>query len=349
MAKKNVKIKRYEKSLSSDKKFKKGMKNITLSIIISVAFFCFGVLIAKPGIDLATKLWYESKSAGESKSDVSSSAASSSASSKPSESNSSSDKDKVTSKPVVAGKNLEKSNVTVDLNTFITAESTKKEAERIKALGIENAIIPLKDETGLIYYKTTGEVATLASAPQNVIDAAAAVKIFKEVGVNPVAEIFAFKDATAPYLDREMAVKYSGGGDFNWLDNNKELGGKTWLNPASAKAQGYISGIIDELKGFGFETVLIQGFQFPDINVSSSASFGTMTGSVTDVLKGIAAEFDKKENVELWYQFPAAPIQIGGEMWAYGGAPSALGLKNVIIEQPLEEEIENAGTNSNAG
>ena len=343
MAKKNVKIKRYKKSLTGDKKYKKGLKALILWTVITGALFCFGVLIAKPGIDLATKLWYDSRNSGESKSDASSAVSDSSKDS------SSKGEDTSTSKPTITSKDLESSNVTVDLKTLVTAESAKKEAERIKSLGIKNAIIPLKDEVGFIYYKSVGETQIAATAQQDVIDAGAAVKIFKAAGVNPVAEIFAFKDATAPYIDREMAVKYSGEGNYNWLDNSKELGGKSWLNPANAKAQAYITGIIDELVGFGFETVLIKGFQFPDINVSSSASFGTMTGSVADVLKGIAAEFDKKENVELWYQFPAAPIQVGGEVWAYGGEPSVLGLENVIIEKPVEEETDNAGTTSKAG
>ena len=65
---KPVKIKRYRRSFSGSGDRNNLLRRILLWVLILAAIFGVGWLIAKPGLDLASSLWYSYKNRGESSS-----------------------------------------------------------------------------------------------------------------------------------------------------------------------------------------------------------------------------------------------------------------------------------------
>lgn len=211
--------------------------------------------MAKPGLDFASSLWYSYKNRDPGSSAVSQPGAGGASSSQPAEA-------QPTPTPTpqtTAGGGW----ASVALSAADTPEKAAALAQQLKAQGVENAVLTLKDDRGYLYYPSQVPLAETAVA-STTVDAAAIAQAFRDAGLTPVAGLCAFKDSIAPYADRSMAVKYGSEGDITWLDSSAELGGKPWLNPNSAAAQQYIADLIAEVRDLGFEKVLLQNFQFPE-------------------------------------------------------------------------------------
>ena len=162
----------------------------------------------------------------------------------------------------------------VALSEADTPEKATALAAQLQAQGVSYVVLPLKDDRGYLYYTSALPLAQKSIAATTV-DAAAIATAFRNAGVTPVAGLCAFKDSLVPFVDRTTAVKYNNQ-DITWLDTSKELGGKAWLNPNSPVAQQYITDLIGEVKGLGFDTVLLQNLQFPEGSGLNLASYGAM-------------------------------------------------------------------------
>lgn len=328
---KPVKIKRYRRSFSGSGDRNNLLRRILLWVLILAAIFGVGWLIAKPGLDLASSLWYSYKNRGESSS-VSVPGDSSSVSQSTSE---------PTATPTPeATDNLSGNWAQVSISSVDTAEKATAFAEQLAQQGVRYAVLTLKDDRGYVYYNSQVSLASSAIS-STVVDAASIAKAFQDAGVTPVAGICAFKDTLAPYADRSAAVKY-GNQDITWLDSSAELGGKPWLNPNAASAQQYIADLIAEVRDLGFETVLIQNLQFPEGNGLDLAGYGEMTLSHQELLAQLGRRYEAIEGVEVWFEFPAAAIS-GQLVESYGASPASFGLQHVIVRMDSTSTTNEAG------
>ena len=318
-----VKIKRYRRSFSGSGAKKNFARTLVLWVVILGAVFGAGWLVAKPGLDLASNLWYRYKN-GELP--VSSQAAASpapAASAQPQPA--ATEEPQPTQTPAANGMG---GWAMVALSEADTPEKATALAAQLKAQGITCAVLPLKDDRGYLYYTSALPLAQKSIAATTV-DAAAIATAFRNAGVTPVAGLCAFKDSIVPFADRTTAVKY-GNQDITWLDTAKELGGKAWLNPNSPVAQQYIADLIGEVKALGFDTVLLQNLQFPEGTGLNLASYGTMAGTKEQLLAQLGQQYQSIDGVSVWFEMPAAAVR-GEAAASYGASPATFGLQRVFV------------------
>ena len=320
-----VKIKRYRRSFSGSGAKKTLARRITLWVVILGAVFGVGWLVAKPGLDLASGLWYRYKNGGGT---VSSSQATPT-SSVPAASSAAQPAATTAPQPEASpAANGMGGWAMVTLNEADTPEKATALAAQLKNQGITFAVLPLKDDRGYLYYTSALPLAQKSIAATT-IDAAAIATAFRNAGVTPVAGLCAFKDSIVPFVDRTTAVKYNNQ-DITWLDTSKELGGKAWLNPNSPVAQQYITDLIGEVKGLGFDTVLLQNLQFPEGTGLNLASYGAMAGTKEQLLAQLGQHYQGIDGVSVWFEFPAAAVR--GELAdSYGASPATFGLQRVFV------------------
>ncbi len=225
----------------------------------------------------------------------------------------------------------------LSLSALSSPEAMQKAAQDLRAQGITYGLVPLKDESGYIYYNSTVPQAA-ASIAATTVDPAAIAAALRAEGVQPVAVIAAFKD---PMVSRELGIRYAGM-DYMWLDNKAEAGGKRWMNPYSPEAVAYIGDLIQEACDMGFEKVVLSGVQFPR-QESAKQDFGDTYG------RDRAAQL--KEDIAVWekrfagvctlvYEVPyescVTPSTTLGT-----AAPGALGMKNLMVRMPAaDQELE---------
>ena len=219
------------------------------------------------------------------------------------------------------------------ISALQTPEVIAKTAQSLKEQGVAYGIVPLKDESGYLYYNSAVPQAA-ASVAATVIDPAAVARELTAQGIRPVASIAAFKD---PMADRGMSIRYAGM-DYNWLDNKAEAGGKRWMNPYSEQAVQYIGDLIQEAKDMGFEIVLLSGVQFPR-QESPKQDFGDTQGRdrAAQLQADIAAwEARFAGSVTLLYEVPYE-VCITPSTTLGGSMPGALGMKNLVLRMPAAE------------
>lgn len=64
MKKKRMKVKRYKRSFSGSADRQNTLRKVLMWIVAALVLFALGWLLAKPGLDLASKLWYQHKNGG---------------------------------------------------------------------------------------------------------------------------------------------------------------------------------------------------------------------------------------------------------------------------------------------
>lgn len=337
MKKKQMKVKRYKRSFSGSADRQNLLRKVLLWVAAALVLFGLGWLLAKPGLDLASSLWYQHKNGG-------TPPASSSAVSE-AQSGSVTAPSEITepqATPAPAGKGTWK---LVALSSVATPEQAEQVAKQLAESGVTSAVLTLKDETGNLYYHSAVESAKSAISP-SAIDAAEVAKAFRAQGVTPVAAIWAFRDATMPYLDRTTAVKYQGT-DYNWLDNAKDLGGKPWMNPNSAAAQSYLSALVKEISAMGYQKILVSGLQFPEGYSLDACDFGTLSDSKEKLLAKVGTDLQTAAGeAEVWFEFPQAAIS-GEAVASYGASPTGFGLANVLVRSNNVTTVNEGGETVN--
>ncbi len=227
----------------------------------------------------------------------------------------------------------------VSLSALGSEEAARAAAQSLHEQGVAYALITLKDTSGYVYYDSAVAPAA-GSIAATTVDPALLAAAFREAGVTPVAWLAAFRDPVAAYTDRSIGIHYSGG-DYMWLDAaDAAAGGKPWLNPYSAGAVQFIGDLIEELRGMGFEQVVLGNVQFPAA-VSSKQDFGS-TGGVSRAgqLAADIAAWQQRfgQTVTLWYEYPLASCQSADS--TTGALPPELGLENLMIRLPDGETVD---------
>ena len=226
----------------------------------------------------------------------------------------------------------------LSLSALQSPDAMETAAQELHDQGVTYGVVPLKDESGYLYYDSAVPQAA-ASIAATTIDPAAVAAALRAKGVQPVASIAAFKD---PMVDRAMGIQYVGQ-DYTWLDNKAEAGGKRWANPYDPAAVQYIGDLIQEAKDMGFDIVILSGVQFPR-QESPKQDFGDTGGRdrAAQLRADIAAWEERFEGsctlvYEVPYESCVTPSSTLGTV-----LPSELGIKKLMVEAASEEPDEDA-------
>ena len=217
--------------------------------------------------------------------------------------------------------------------TALTDEAAIRAAARqLKQQGADYALVTLKDAAGTVYY-ASGVAAAAQSITENPVDAASIAAILREEGLIPAAQLAAFTDPVSVYTDRSMGVHYDG--NRLWLDNvSATKGGKAWMNPFAASAVQFVGDLIEEVRGMGYEQVVLTGVQFPNI-ITRKQDFGasggkSREGRAAQLTADIAAWQTRfAGSVTLWVSYPDALCTAATD--ALGTTGVALGMENLLV------------------
>ena len=168
-----------------------------------------------------------------------------------------------TDEPTAEQTALPESCAVLDTAVLYDMAALENRLSALAAKGYTGAVFTLKDEDGLVLYQSALEDVTgnTAQTAQR-YDLPAVIAKIKAAGLTPVGRLWAFDDHTAGRKLTDATVKYNYT-ETNWIHNDKEAGGHTWLNPMSERAQGYILSLLGETADNGLEVLILEGVQFP--------------------------------------------------------------------------------------
>jgi hypothetical protein len=214
-----------------------------------------------------------------------------------------------------------------------------------KSAGLGAVMVDAKDATGAVLFDSDNPTAVQARAVDPAAyDAAAVAAQISAQGLEPVARIHAFRDSLASSHARQMAVHYYDT-DIVWLDNAPELGGKTWLNPYSQEACGYVVALAAELVDKGFSTIVVDSVQFPSGVGLDKAGFGAnLTRTKSEQLAAFVSELDQAVAAAGGRAAPALPSEAleqtadAQNLSLYGGSPAAMVGSAAVLRAPNDKE-----------
>ncbi len=145
---------------------------------------------------------------------------------------------------------------------YITSEMFQTDFDNIM-LQVERlpagstVMIDMKGDYGSFFYESKLPE-SVQSASTNIPQVASLVKKMQDKGFYTIAKISAFRDYNFG-LNNVSSGLYMLSRAGLWADNN----GMYWLDPTSATATNWISSVVLELKGLGFDEVALDNFRFP--------------------------------------------------------------------------------------
>lgn len=315
---KGVKIPKYDRIFdSASRRRKRKIKNAVVSVLVIALLIFVGYSISGPLVNLFK---------GEKTERPNSS--SSQATSAPSVSSSIS-KDE----PEIEQVDLKIAQLPIE--TAKNAENLSAYFEKVKSLGYNAVVLSLKDEDGVIYYKTANQMAISVGAvsAEPIENLSEIVAKIKGASLIPVAEINAFKDRIAT-KNADAKIQYAGQEGWSWLDAQN---GKPWLNPYSDVAQGYVTALACELADLGFENVMVKSVMFPSVFKLVSTNFGPLEATVShkDILSRFTADLKSAINekgAKLLLSYNAASAMQEDNV-IYGGAnPKTFSADVYVVE-----------------
>ena len=340
---KRQKVKRYRRSFyTREMRLKKGIGIAVLVVAVLAAAW-----VAAPHVlDWATHTWYtvvrNRDLSASSEPAASSVAASSEAAAEPA---ASSEVQPASSEPVVpANAIIEGSWGVLDTAAAQDEASLRAAAQELARQGAAYAVVTLKDSSGQILYPSALPAAAGGIGGAS-LDPSLIASVLKENGLVPVAKLAAFRDPAAARANRGMAIGYTGQ-EYLWLDNKASAGGNPWLNPYSDEAVQFIGDLIGEVQSMGFDHVLLENVQFP-LAQNGKQDFGSTGGRDRSAqLAADIALWDARfsGSVTLWYGYSLAQVTDGAA--TVGGKADALGVKNLVVEVPAKQTMDDAARNA---
>lgn len=118
-------------------------------------------------------------------------------------------------------------------------------------------MLELKGGYGSFYY-TSGLTGAVSSASVNVSAVDELIQYIRSKGFYMIARVSAFRDydfgnrnvTSGLYVKSRIGL---------WMDS----GGCYWLDPTSANTLGWITSVVNEVRGLGFNEVVLDNFRFP--------------------------------------------------------------------------------------
>lgn len=330
MAKKNLgKLKHYRRGSVVNRR---QMSRMLYWLLAAAALFALGWFIGPPILDFGTRTWYSLKNG---------SAAGSGPQSAPLE-------PAVTPAPTpeptpapTPAPSIEAGNwAFLSFSAVSTPEKAAETAGQLAAEGVRYAVVTLKDAQGYIYYDSRVEKAAQSIAATT-LDAAGAAEALRAAGIEPVGGVTVFQDPVAPYTDRSMGVYYQDT-DYFWLDAARDAGGKPWLSPYSEAAVSYITALLDEVQALGYRQLLLSGVNYPP-TATDRANFHNETGEEpAERLAALIGQWQQDAEARggaVWVEYPLSAVRAQQTMLG-GGSLSQLGVKNLVLNLPAEQEPE---------
>ena len=171
-----------------------------------------------------------------------------------------------------------------------------------KQTGITDVIITVKDEGGIIYFDSDYEEAKyIKNESESLPDLKNAVEKLHQNGLNAVAQMHCFMDRIGTRI-KNAGVLYSENHSVVWLDDEKQNGGKSWLNPYSPQARDYLKYLAGEIADIGFDVIMLDSVRFPD-GYQIYAYYGSNLSSREDCLKSFVSEMKHhlaEKDTEMW-------------------------------------------------
>lgn len=199
------------------------------------------------------------------------------------------------------------------------SESYQSFFEKAAKDGYTDVVIDLKDENGILYYKSGVELALSKDAvSDNAADLSTLIDMAKDAGLTPIARIVTLQDNIASYVT-DATFLYDDT-TSRWLDGVPGNGGKGWLNPYTQNARNYIADLCTELSGAGFETIILNKLQFPSNMSAHTNTLDTSGASKSEILKILVDEISEKTDAKIICQFNAESF-FGENTAIYGAEP----------------------------
>lgn len=250
----NIKIKKSKVNIYNKRKNKARQ---TMTLVVTIALACIlavvGYGIGKPIMKYFTDKDNSSDNSGDSSQSIPQEN-SSEISNSSDNSGTSSD----ISEPVKDNKTLGMYLLPID--AVQSAETLKSALAQAKNLGYSQVVVTLKDDTGVLLYKSSidriknkTEINLGTLTAQQIYDA------ITDFGMTAAARISTLKDRYAPYHFGTYALADG----VLWLDNSADAGGKPWLNPFESSTADYISELTAELSAAGFKNIICADTIFP--------------------------------------------------------------------------------------
>ena len=188
--------------------------------------------------------------------------------------------------------------------------------------GMDSAMLDLKTKEGWVQYPISfKEGVDDYFTGQNLLDLKEVAQTISKAGLTPVASIYAYEDTRFQHAETYAGILHKGA-EYFWLDNAKEAGGKSWLNPYSPFTREYIEKLIQDAADAGFESIVLRSFRFPVGYSMEQINFIYDNGkSRQQCLLDEAQHFRtyaQEAGVSLWVEYPSS-IVTGEESPAYGG------------------------------
>ena len=212
--------------------------------------------------------------------------------------------------------------------------------DQAKAAGFNGVVFDLKDDRGCLQYASAIEQAEavlktqksrLSADPSLTLEAlTAAAQRIRDKEMVPVPRLYAFKDQIAPYALAAVKIGVEGGlPNTVWHDTAPDKGGKPWMNPCSSEAHRYMVSLASELKGMGFDLLMVDGVQFPDQEYSADYGSSDLASLKRDqILSRFVATMEEVMGGGLITNLPALAAT-GDTTTPFGGNPLTFGSPSV--------------------
>ena len=132
---------------------------------------------------------------------------------------------------------------------------------------IEFVEVPLKVKGGAVNYASSVSEAQNSQAVQSSVTLSDMVSVIEAAGFKPAANISTLHDNLLPTVYPESGYTTTDDGS-QWLDNDPNNNGKPWTTPYSQTTLKYLSDIVSEVSGAGFERIICSDLVYPEFRQS---------------------------------------------------------------------------------
>ena len=161
-------------------------------------------------------------------------------------------------------------------SALASKEALDAALESAKKAGFGAVIIPLKDTTGNLLYKTNIEkINNVGQIGQGTLSAKDIADAVKAKDLVPKAVISSLMDKTASSYIDDVGYYFLGGDVISWYDDDPAKNGKPWVDPFRTGAKNYFAEIVKELKTAGFEEIALSELRYPDFHDTDEARIGS--------------------------------------------------------------------------